>query len=143
MLFRSEITVRNFFENARDLRLHQYNDEVMAENKVVESVATKDERRQVEITNEYRIMMGHRRAVRINDKLTVNLGVRYDANDGTDQGGLKVVSDSRFSPRLSASYDVKGDGKLVIVGGYSRYVVGMAQGVADAGSAAGGVVYNT
>jgi hypothetical protein len=80
---------------------------------------------------------------RINDKLTVNLGVRYDANDGTDQGGAKVTDDSRFSPRLSASYDVKGDGKLVIVGGYSRYVVGMAQGVADAGSAAGGVVYNT
>ncbi len=79
---------------------------------------------------------------RINDKLTVNLGLRYDANDGTDQGGAKVTDDSKISPRLSASYDVNGDGKLVIVGGYSRYVVGMAQGVADAGSSAGGVVYN-
>jgi len=79
---------------------------------------------------------------RINDKLTVNLGVRYDQNDGTDQGGLKVVDDSRFSPRLSASYDVNGDGKLIIQGGLSRYVVGMAQGVVDNAASAGGVVYN-
>jgi hypothetical protein len=79
---------------------------------------------------------------RINDKLTVNLGVRYDGNDGTDQGGLKVVDDSRFSPRLSASYDVNGDGKLIIVGGLSRYVVGMAQGVVDSASSAGGSVWS-
>jgi hypothetical protein len=80
---------------------------------------------------------------RINDKLTVNLGVRYDSNDGRDQGQAKVVDDSRFSPRLSASYDVRGDGKLILVGGFSRYVVGMAQGVVDNGSSAGGVAYNT
>jgi len=79
---------------------------------------------------------------RINNKLTVNLGLRYDASDGTDQGGAKVVDDSRISPRLSASYDVGGDGKLLIVGGLSRYVVGMAQGVIDDASSAGGVVYN-
>ncbi len=54
---------------------------------------------------------------RINDKLTVNLGLRYDQNDGTDQGGVKTVDDSRISPRLSASYDVKGDGKIIIIGG--------------------------
>jgi len=79
---------------------------------------------------------------RANDKLTVNLGVRYDANDGTDQGGAKTVDDSRFSPRLSASYDVKGDGKIIIVGGFSRYVVGMANSIGDVGSAAGNPVYN-
>jgi outer membrane receptor protein involved in Fe transport len=75
---------------------------------------------------------------RVSDKLTVNLGVRYDQNDGTEQGGLKVVDDSRFSPRLSASYDVKGDGKLIIQGGLSRYVVGMQQSVVDSASSAGG-----
>ncbi len=79
---------------------------------------------------------------RINDKFTVNLGLRYDANDGTDQGGRKTVSDSRISPRLSASYDVKGDGKIIIVGGASRYVVGMANSIGDVGSAAGNPVYN-
>jgi len=65
------LSVRTFFENESDLKLHAYNAEVMAENAVADSVATKDERRQVEITNEYRIMMGHRRAVIINDELTL------------------------------------------------------------------------
>jgi len=68
--------------------------------------------------------------------------VRYDSNDGTDQGGAKTVDDSRFSPRLSASYDVKGDGKIILVGGVSRYVVGMANNVGDVGSAAGNPMYN-
>jgi outer membrane receptor protein involved in Fe transport len=74
---------------------------------------------------------------RISDRLTVNLGLRYDANDGTDQGGAKITDDSRISPRLSASWDVKGDGSIIVNGGLSRYVVGMANGVADSGSAAG------
>jgi outer membrane receptor protein involved in Fe transport len=79
---------------------------------------------------------------RINDKLTVNLGVRYDANDGTDQGGAKVVDDSRFSPRLSASYDVKGDGSIILTAGASRYVMSIANSIGDAGTDAGGEVYN-
>ncbi|MBD3851972.1 MAG: TonB-dependent receptor [Acidobacteria bacterium] len=74
---------------------------------------------------------------RISDRFTVNLGLRYDANDGTDQGGAKITDDSRISPRLSASWDVKGDGSIVVNGGLSRYVVGMANGVADSGSQAG------
>ena len=74
---------------------------------------------------------------RISDRFTVNLGLRYDANDATDQGGAKITDDSRISPRLSASWDVKGDGSIIINGGLNRYVVGMANGVADAGSQAG------
>ena len=66
-----ELTVRSFFENEGDLRLHEYNAAVMAENAVTDTVATKDEREQVRITNEYRIMMGHRRALRIHDQLTM------------------------------------------------------------------------
>ena len=79
---------------------------------------------------------------RIDNKLTVNLGVRYDANNGTDQGGAKITDDSRISPRLSASYDVKGDGSIIVTGGVSRYVVGMNNGIAGAGSAAGNPYYN-
>ena len=79
---------------------------------------------------------------RINDKFTVNLGLRYDKNQGTDQGGAKVIDDSRLSPRLSATYDVNGDGKLVITGGVSRYTMSMANSIGDVGSAAGNPVYN-
>ncbi len=79
---------------------------------------------------------------RINDKLTVNLGLRYDKNKGTDQGGAKTIDDSRVSPRLSASYDVGGDGKIVITGGASRYTMAIANSIGDVGSAAGNPVYN-
>jgi uncharacterized protein YkwD len=65
-----ELSVRTFFETEEDLKLHEYNKAVMAENAVTETVATKDEREQVRITNDYRIMMGHRRALKIHDQLT-------------------------------------------------------------------------
>jgi len=79
---------------------------------------------------------------RINDKLTVNLGVRYDQNEATDQAGLKVADDSRISPRLSASYDIKGDGSIILTGGYSRYATSLTQNQTNEGAAAGSPVYN-
>jgi outer membrane receptor protein involved in Fe transport len=79
---------------------------------------------------------------RINDKLTVNVGARYDKAEGTDQGGAKVVDDSRISPRLSASYDLKGDGSIILTAGASRYVMSIANTIGDAGSDAGGEIYN-
>ena len=54
---------------------------------------------------------------RISDRWTVNLGLRYDKNDATDQSGTQVVNDSRISPRLSAAWDVKGDGSLIVTAG--------------------------
>ena len=74
---------------------------------------------------------------RVNDKLTVNLGLRYDKNDATDQAGLKTVDDYRVSPRLSASYDVKGDGGIILNAGFNRYVTALTQNQSTAGSAAG------
>lgn len=47
-----------------------HNEKVMKENEEKETVATNAEKRQVEITNEYRIMMG-RRALTINDPLVL------------------------------------------------------------------------
>ncbi len=66
-----QVTVKNYFETPADLALHEYNDRMMAENKITDTVATDDERRQAEITNEYRIMFGHRPAVKIQDQLTL------------------------------------------------------------------------
>ncbi len=62
--------MRTFFENEKDRELLAYNAAVMAGNAVMDTVATKDEREQVRITNAYRIMMGHRRALHIQDQLT-------------------------------------------------------------------------
>jgi hypothetical protein len=77
---------------------------------------------------------------RVNDRLTLNLGVRYDKHDASDQAGLKTVDDYRVSPRLSASYDVKGDGKIILNVGFNRYVTSITQNQGTAGSAAGNPV---
>jgi outer membrane receptor protein involved in Fe transport len=79
---------------------------------------------------------------RINDRLTVNLGVRYDKHDVTDQAGATTVDDDRWSPRLSASYDLKGDGTIILSAGFNRYVTAFTQNQGTAGSAAGEPLYN-
>jgi hypothetical protein len=61
---------------------------------------------------------------RLNDNFSFNVGVRFDKNDGTDQSGTKVVRDSKWSPRLSLTWDPKGDGATQVVFGYAQYVAG-------------------
>ncbi len=76
-------------------------------------------------------------AWRVNDRLTLNLGVRYDENDGSNQAGQKVVEDSKISPRIAASWDLRGDGEWIASAGFGRYVAAVANNQADASSAAG------
>ena len=45
---------------------------------------------------------------RLNDRLTVNLGLRWDKNDGTDSAGNAVANDSGLSPRLALTFDPTG-----------------------------------
>ena len=73
----------------------------------------------------------------LNDKWSFNIGVRYDENDGVDSGGAQTVDDSKVSPRLGFSYDVKGDGDLVINGSYGTYVAAIANTRADDASQGG------
>jgi outer membrane receptor for ferrienterochelin and colicin len=84
---------------------------------------------------------------RLNDKITIGLGLRYDKNDGTDAGGLKTVDDSRISPRVSLSWDLFGDGEWIVNASLARYVAAIANTQADAGAAGGqptwaGYIYN-
>ena len=39
---------------------------------------------------------------RVNNRLTANLGVRYDKNDGKNQAGEMVAKDDAISPPISA-----------------------------------------
>jgi outer membrane receptor for ferrienterochelin and colicin len=71
---------------------------------------------------------------RLNDRLSFNLGVRWDKNDATNQAGQVTSKDSAFSPRLSAIYDVMGDGALRVSGSYAKYVAALQE--TQAGSAA-------
>jgi len=76
-------------------------------------------------------------AWRYNRRLSFNLGFRYDRNNSSDQTGLPVVKDAKWSPRLGMSWDLRADGKWIVNGGYARYVTGMSTAIVDAGSAGG------
>ncbi|MCD4747749.1 MAG: TonB-dependent receptor [Thermoanaerobaculales bacterium] len=72
---------------------------------------------------------------RFSDRLTINMGLRYDSNDGVDGSGAVVADDSRVSPRLGLSWDVKGDGDWVVNASAARYVTAIANTVASQGGA--------
>jgi outer membrane receptor protein involved in Fe transport len=74
---------------------------------------------------------------RLNDRLSFNVGARYDQNDGVNGEGQKTAKDSRISPRLAAAWDVKGNGAWVVNGSYSQYVTAIANNQADATSRGG------
>ncbi len=80
----------------------------------------------------------------MNDRWSFNIGVRYDENDGVDSSGTKVADDSKFAPRLGASWDVKGDGDLVVRASYATYVAGLNQQAdqASPGGAIGSLRYD-
>jgi hypothetical protein len=75
----------------------------------------------------------------LNDRWSLNVGVRYDENDGTDSSGTGVADDSKVSPRIGASYDIKGDGDLVVNASFGTYVAALANAVADDASPGGAI----
>jgi hypothetical protein len=66
-----------------------------------------------------------------------NLGLRYDANRGHDSRGASQARDSRFSPRLGATWDLRGDGTERINATFSRYASKVQQTIGGATSPAG------
>jgi outer membrane receptor protein involved in Fe transport len=74
---------------------------------------------------------------RLNNRLTLNLGLRYDRNNIRDQGASPVANAALFSPRLGATFDLKGNGKWLVNIAAGRYVGTFITQVADAASAAG------
>ena len=49
---------------------------------------------------------------RISDRLTANVGIRFDKNHGADQSGNIVAKDSAWSPRLGVIWDPTGGGAV-------------------------------
>jgi outer membrane receptor protein involved in Fe transport len=74
---------------------------------------------------------------RLNDHWSFNLGVRYDKNDGRNSQGQKTASDSRFSPRLSTAFDLKGNGDWLFNASYAHYVNAIANSQGDSTSIGG------
>lgn len=73
----------------------------------------------------------------LSDRLSFNIGARYDKNRGTDSQNNLVANDSKLSPRLGLVYDVMGNGSFKVNAFFARYVTGIANGVGDSGSAGG------
>jgi outer membrane receptor protein involved in Fe transport len=74
---------------------------------------------------------------RMNPRLTLNLGVRYDKNHGADSAGNLVADDSAFSPRVGVVWDLRGNGEWAVSASVSKYVAAINNGIADSSSAAG------
>ena len=72
-----------------------------------------------------------------NNKWSFNVGGRFDRADEKDQAGNVVSKDQAWSPRLSATFDPKGNGRLTFRAGFARYVMPVTSGIADLGSGAG------
>ncbi|MGA7990720.1 MAG: carboxypeptidase regulatory-like domain-containing protein [Thermoanaerobaculia bacterium] len=75
---------------------------------------------------------------RLGNKLSFNVGVRWDKNDAKDAAGATTAKDSAFSPRLAASYDLKGDGKLRFTASYAHYVGQIQETIAGSGATPAG-----
>lgn len=64
-------------------------------------------------------------------RLFVNAGLRVDKQDGSSDIGRTVVDATVLSPRLYFKYDVTGNGKMLVSGGYGRFYQSVIQAFAD------------
>jgi len=74
---------------------------------------------------------------RVGNRLTANVGLRYDKNHGADQSGNVVAKDSAWSPRFGVIWDPNGKGAWSVTASVAKYVAAISNPVADS-SAAGG-----
>jgi Carboxypeptidase regulatory-like domain/TonB dependent receptor/TonB-dependent Receptor Plug Domain len=68
---------------------------------------------------------------RVNDGISVNLGLRWDRNQGTDAVGNLISNASALSHRLGIVWDPRGDGKWAISASTGRYVSGISSAIAE------------
>jgi len=78
---------------------------------------------------------------RLNNNWSFNLGVRYDMNDGTNASGVKVVKDSKISPRIAVTWDPKGNGEWQLNFGVGKYVAAITTNAGDASATGGAPAY--
>jgi outer membrane receptor for ferrienterochelin and colicin len=73
----------------------------------------------------------------LNDHWSFNLGLRFDKNRSVDGVGNTTSDDQAFSPRLTAIYDLRGDGRHRVSASYNKYVSRVVEGAASNASSAG------
>jgi outer membrane receptor for ferrienterochelin and colicin len=74
---------------------------------------------------------------RVSNRVTANLGLRYDRNHGVDSSKTLVTSEAAWSPRVGVILDPFGNQKWSVTGNVARYVDGIANLVANAAATGG------
>src|SRR5262245_24200155 len=67
----------------------------------------------------------------LTNRLSFNLGLRVDIQHGRSDLRQAVIDATTFAPRLFGSWDVVGNGKSIVSGGYGRYYEFLAQTIVD------------
>ena len=68
----------------------------------------------------------------IGNRLFMEAGLRFDQQDGSSDVGVTTFESSTISPRLSASFDLAGNGKTLVVGTAGRFYQFLIQSYTDA-----------
>ena len=68
----------------------------------------------------------------LNDRFSAEVGLRWENQSGTSDIGEATVDTSMLAPRLSATYDLVGDGNTLLTGSYGRYYASIIQSFSDA-----------
>jgi Carboxypeptidase regulatory-like domain/TonB dependent receptor len=74
---------------------------------------------------------------RLNNRLSINLGVRYDKNAAANSLGVVTANDSAWSPRIAAAFDVTKSGAVKVGASYAHYVGAIQDSILDSSSAGG------
>jgi uncharacterized protein YkwD/pSer/pThr/pTyr-binding forkhead associated (FHA) protein len=118
-----DLTVQTFFQNQGELDLLVYNDKIMKKYNPSVKGPTEPEREQVRITNEYRMMFGHRRALRIHPFLVNSArGHSEDMVKGGFFDHFDKINPGKYSPedRMKlAGYQMIGGSENIYAGGGS------------------------
>ena len=67
----------------------------------------------------------------LGSRVFVEAGLRFEYQNGTSDVNADTVNTKTLSPRVSTSYDVRGNGKTLVVGSYGRFYQGLLQGFSD------------
>lgn len=78
---------------------------------------------------------------RYSGRLTFNLGLRWDRNQGEDAANQLVSDDSKLTPRLAVVWDPSGDGRWTASASFAQYVAALNSSVAEL-SPAGNISIN-
>jgi hypothetical protein len=67
----------------------------------------------------------------VTKRLVAEAGLRWEKQTGSSDIGAQTVNTNVLAPRLSAAYDLSGDGKSLVTGSFGRYFASIIQGFSD------------